>query len=236
MSENKDQSTGQVPHHLGVILDGNRRWAKEQGKPSLEGHKAGAENFKEIALGAFERGVKYLSAYVFSMENWSRTEEEVGYLMNLVTKAVEDYLDEFHEHGVKIMILGRSEGVRQKVLDSITKAEQKTAQNARGTLALCFNYGGREEIVDAVRELIGKGVEAAKIDSKAITNNLYHPEVPDIDLLIRTSGEHRTSGFMMWRAAYAELYFTDKYWPEFGLQDLDTALADYSQRQRRFGS
>lgn len=232
----KDEPTDNAPTHLGVILDGNRRWAKEKGKPSLEGHRVGGEVFKEIALGAFDRGVKFLSAYVFSVENWSRTEEEVGYLMNLVTKAVENYLDEFHEHGIRIITLGRRDGIRAKILEAIDKAEAKTAKNARGTLALCFNYGGQDEIVYATQELLKQGVKAEEITTEKIAGKLYHPEVPDADLIIRTSGEHRLSGFMLWRAAYAEFYFTDKYWPDFTLEDLDKALKDYAKRQRRFGS
>lgn len=228
--------TAAIPVHLGIILDGNRRWAGAHGKPSVEGHREGAEVFKTVALGAFERGVKYLSAFVFSTENWSRTEDEVGYLMKLVLRAVEKYLDEFHQQGIKIIILGRREGVAKDVLSAIAKAEEKTAGNTKGTLALCFNYGGQEELVDAVKVLITQGTAAEKIDAAALQAALYHPEVPAIDLIIRTSGEQRLSGFMLWRAAYAELLFVNKHWPDFGLDDLDQALAEYQKRNRRFGS
>lgn len=228
--------TADLPQHVGIILDGNRRWAKEQGKLTLEGHKVGAEVFKDISIGAFERGIKYLSAYIFSTENWSRTEEEVGYLMGLVMNAVENYLDEFHQQGIKIVIMGRREGLRSKVLKSIQAAEEKTAENVRGTLALCFNYGGHDEIVHATQQLIEQGVTAKEVTAEKIEANLFAPEVPAADLIIRTSGEHRLSGFMLWRSAYSELHFTDKYWPDFTMDDFDAALADYTQRQRRFGA
>jgi undecaprenyl diphosphate synthase len=222
-----------LPSHVGIILDGNRRWAKAEGLPTLEGHRRGAENFKEIAKHAFDRGVSTVSAYVFSQENWHRTEEEVGYLMNLVIKAVESYLDEFHERGIKIVILGRREGLRKKVVEAITKTEEATKNNTNGTLALCFNYGGREEIADAAAKLAEQGMH---ITVESIGGALYGPEIPDVDLLIRTSGEERISGFMLWRVAYAEMYFSPVMWPAFTTADFDTALGDYASRQRRYGA
>jgi undecaprenyl diphosphate synthase len=221
-----------VPAHVGIILDGNRRWAKQQGLPTLEGHRRGAETFKEVALHAFEKGVGTVSAYVFSTENWQRTEEEVGYLMQLVIKAVDQYLDEFHERGIKVVILGRREGLRKKVLESITYTEEKTASNTNGTLALCFNYGGQEEIADAAKQLAASGTD---ITPKNVSSALYKPEIPNLDFIIRTSGEKRLSGFMLWRSPYAELYFTSTLWPAFTAADLDVALADYASRDRRFG-
>lgn len=221
--------------HVGIILDGNRRWAKARNLPTLEGHRLGAENFKKVVHAAFDRGVSCLSAFIFSTENWSRTDEEVGYLMNLVAKAFEEYLDEFHERGIKIVILGRRQGIRKKVLDVIRRTEEKTKDNSKGILALCFNYGGQQEIADAVETIIDKPHSNKEITPQIIRENLYHPEVPDLDLMIRTSGEMRTSGFMMARAAYAELYFSDKLWPDFTENDLDDALDDYKRRERRFG-
>lgn len=224
-----------IPAHLGLILDGNRRWAKSRGLPTLEGHQQGSEVFREIALAAFDRGVKYLSAYVFSNENWSRTEEEVGYLMKLVMKATEKYLDTFNKADIRIVILGRRDRLDKKVLESIERTEEKTKNNTRGTLALCFNYGGKEELVDAVRKLVAQGVTSREINAEVLAGALYHPEIPPVDFLIRTSGEHRTSGFMLYRANYAELYFTDTYWPDFTTDDLDAALQEYAGRKRRFG-
>lgn len=224
-----------IPEHVGIILDGNRRWAKENNKKSLEGHKRGSEVFKEISIGLFERGVKYVSAYVFSTENWKRTAEEVDYLMRLVVKAVESHLDDYNQKGIKIQILGSRERVKSSVLHALERTEKKTANNTNGTLALCFNYGGKEEIVHAVKSIITDGTHPDSITESTIYNKIYAPEIPDIDLLIRTSGEHRISGFMLWRSSYAEMYFMDTYWPDVTMQDFDTAIKVYSERQRRFG-
>lgn len=225
-----------LPVHVGIILDGNRRWAKSKSLPALQGHRQGMDTLKEVAFHAFDSGVKYLSAFVFSTENWQRTEEEVSYLMDLTVKAVEKYLDEFNDRGVKIVILGSRETIDKKVLAAMERAEEKTQANSSGTLGLCFNYGGKEEIVDAVKKIVSEGIEPDDITDEIIAEHLYGPEIPDVDLLIRTSGETRTSGFMLYRAAYAELLFIDKYWPEFSVQDFDAALAEYTERERRFGA
>jgi len=225
----------QIPRHLGLILDGNRRWAKNRGLPTLDGHQEGAETLKTVALAAFDRGVEYVSAYAFSTENWKRTEDEVGYLMKLFMKAVELHLDTFHEAGIRIVILGRREGLSGSVLKAFDRTEEKTKGNTRGTLALCVNYGGQEELVDAVKQIVASGTAPAEITKETVLGSLYHPEVPGIDLLVRTSGEHRTSGFMLYRSDYAELYFTDVMWPDFNILELDKALTDYARRKRRFG-
>lgn len=224
-----------VPLHLGIIMDGNRRWARQQGRPTLEGHRRGLEVLNQTVKTALERGVKVISAYVFSTENWSRTEKEVNYLMGLAITAVEDYLEELHQEGIRVVVLGRRDGLRQKVLDAIGRAEAKTAANTEATLALCFNYGGHDEIVHAAKQLVNQGRPAESIDTETIRSMLYEPNLPDVDLMIRTSGEQRTSGFMLWRSAYAELYFSDVMWPDFDSHELDKALADYARRQRRFG-
>lgn len=232
MSKPKTQA---IPKHVGIILDGNRRWARAQGLPTLEGHKQGSEVFKEVSLAAFERGVKCLSAYVFSTENWARKEEEVGYLMKLVLKATEKYLNLFHEAGIKVLILGRREGLRADVLNAIKRTEEKTRANSKGILALCFNYGGHQEIADAVAKLIEQGVKAKDVTPELFAGNLYSPEVPPIDLLIRTSGEKRLSGYMLYRSSYAELFFSDKYWPDFRISDLEEAISEFQTRRRRYG-
>ena len=222
-----------VPRHLGIILDGNRRWAKEQGLKTLEGHQKGAEVLREIVYAALDRGVEFISAYVFSTENWQRTQEEVSYLMGLVLKVVDKYLDEFHQKGVKILILGSKEGLDSKTIKALDQTVAKTAGNTKGTVALCFNYGGHQEIVDAAKAL--PETEKANLTPDKFEQYLYSKEVPAVDLVLRTSGEQRTSGFMLWRAAYAELLFIDKYWPDFTVEDLDQALAEYTKRSRRFG-
>ncbi len=221
-----------LPVHLGVILDGNRRWAKANGLPGLEGHRKGSEVFKEISLAAFNKGVKYISAYVWSTENWSRTQDEVKYIMDLVVRVANTQLDEFHQKGIKILVLGSRDKLNPKVLKAAEKVETKTQDNKAGTLALCFNYGGRQEIVEAAKAAVTAGEE---LSVETIAAHLYAPEVPDIDLIIRTSGEHRISGYMLWRASYSELYFSDKFWPDFTVEDLYVALEDFSSRQRRFG-
>ncbi len=224
-----------VPRHLGLILDGNRRWAEQNGVPTLEGHRQGAEAFREVALAAFDRGIEYVSAYAFSTENWQRTEEEVGYLMRLFIKAVEKHLDTFHKAGVRIVMLGRLDELPNDVHKALEKTELKTRDNTRGTLAICVNYGGKPELVDAVKQLVTTGVAAKDVTSEMLEKVLYHPEVPGVDLLIRTSGEQRTSGYMLFRSDYAELYFTEIMWPDFDESELDKALIEYTSRKRRFG-
>jgi undecaprenyl diphosphate synthase len=224
-----------LPNHVGIILDGNRRWAKAAGKKTLEGHRKGSEVFKEISVGLFDRGVKYVTAYVFSKENWKRTTEEVDYLMRLVIKAVELHLEDFNKKGIRIKIIGLKDNLETAVQNAIQRTETKTANNTAGTLTLCFNYGGRQEIVDACKQIVSRGIAAEDITEELLTDTIYAPEIPDVDLLIRTSGEHRTSGFMMWRTAYAELLFIDTLWPDISMTDMDNALQEYAVRQRRFG-
>jgi undecaprenyl diphosphate synthase len=227
--------SGSVPTHVGIILDGNRRWAKAHGLKTVDGHKEGAETFKKISLAAFDRGVQYLTAFVFSTENWYRAKDEVSFLMKLIVRAVELHLDEFHKKNIKIVVVGSRDHVPDAALKAIERTEAKTAGNTGGVLGLCFNYGGKPELVDAIRTIVASGVGPHEVDDELIDSYLYRPEIPSMDLMIRTSGEHRTSGFMMWRADYAELYFSDKLWPDFTVDDFDAALNDYASRQRRFG-
>lgn len=224
-----------VPVHIGLILDGNRRWAKAQGLPTLEGHRVGYGNLKQIGKHAIKRGVKYISAYIFSTENWNRSKDEVKYLMDLALWLASNELNEIHKDEIRVRFLGRLDGLSNKMIKAIHKAEELTKNNRKGTLALCFNYGGQQEIVDAAQQLLDKAKGAREVTVEKFASLLYAPEVPPIDLIIRTSGEQRISNFMLWRAAYAELYFTYKHWPDFTPKDLDEALAEYAQRQRRFG-
>lgn len=224
-----------IPAHLGLILDGNRRWARAQGLPTLMGHKAGYDNFKAISRHAFASGVKYVSAYVFSTENWDRSTEEVGYLMNLIREMVKQFGAELAKEGVRFVWLGSRTEVPPDILTSIDSLEKQTAHLTDKTLCMCFNYGGHREIVEAIHRATSSGIDMSKIDEKTFATFLYHPEVPPVDYIIRTSGEMRISGYMLWRASYAELYFTDKHWPAFTKEDLDAALAEYASRQRRFG-
>jgi undecaprenyl diphosphate synthase len=230
------ESSAALPHHIGIILDGNRRWAKEKNLPTFEGHRQGAETLKTITYAAFDRGIKFVSAFVFSTENWNREKTEVTYLMRLTMSLIKRDLKELHCRGVRIVWLGSKDRVSEKLIKAFEDAEETTKNNTAGTLAFCFNYGGQLEIVDTVKKIIKSGIEAQDITSDVISGELYHPEVPPVDLLVRTSGEHRISNFMLWRSAYSELFFTDVLWPSFSTDDLDEALAHYASRQRRFGS
>ena len=225
-----------IPKHIGLILDGNRRWARENGLPQLEGHRAGYENLKTIADIAFDSGVEYLSAYIFSTENWNRSKEEVAYLMNLLPIVFSKYLKDFIKKGIRIRWLGTYDKLSQREIDLIENALEKTKDLSRGNLCFCFNYGGWTELQDAVRQIVAADIDVEDISIDTIRQNIYDPKVPDVDLIIRTSGEQRLSNFMLWRAAYSELYFTDKYWPAFTGEDLQDALKEFENRQRRFGT
>lgn len=223
-----------VPVHLGLILDGNRRWAREHGLPTLEGHRRGYSNLKDIGKEAVNRGVKYISAYIFSTENWHRAPAEVKYLMDLAYHLIKDDLDELNREGIRVKWLGTTEGLRDKLVRAIRHAEETTKDNVRGTLCLCFNYGGHQEIADAAQALVDAG--ETTITVQKLADHLYGgPEIPPVDLVIRTSGEQRLSNFMLWRSAYAEFRFIDKHWPAFTRDDLAEALDDYASRGRRFG-
>lgn len=224
-----------IPQHVGYIVDGNRRWAKMHGIPAYEGHLAGYNAIHEIAVATFESGVKYMSAYIFSTENWKRSEDEVGKLMGLVLRLLTSDLPIFDKHNIKLKILGSRDRVSERILKAIDDAEARTADNTAGTLAICFNYGGQLEIAEACKKIVQSGVEADAITPELIEQNLYAPEVPPIDIVVRSSGEQRLSNFMLWRAAYSELMFIDKPWPDMTKDDVTAILEEYSRRGRRFG-
>lgn len=224
-----------IPRHLGLILDGNRRWAKSKGLPTLEGHRQGYENLKDISRQAFNIGVQYVSAYIFSTENWNRTKEEVDYLMKLAMKIATKDARELIKENIKIIVLGIEDKVSPQLIKAWREAEEDSKNNTGGTLALCFNYGGLREITDAVKKIVQSGKPADEINEQTISDNLYHPELPPVDFMIRTSGEMRTSNFMLWRLAYSELYFTPVHWPAFDKTELLKALEEYASRNRRFG-
>lgn len=224
-----------IPRHVGYIVDGNRRWAKQHGLPTYEGHLAGYNAIKEIAKATFDAGVEYMSAYVFSTENWKRSQDEVGRLMGLVLRLLSDDLPEFHKHNIRLKILGSRTGVDQKIIDAIDHAEKETANNTAGTLALCFNYGGQLEIAEACKKLVEQDVAAEEITPERIAEHLYSPEIPPIDIIVRTSGEQRLSNFMLWRAAYSELLFLEKAWPDMAVEDVVMIIQEFTQRNRRFG-
>jgi undecaprenyl diphosphate synthase len=224
-----------VPAHIGYILDGNRRWAKEHGLPQYEGHLAGYNAVQEVTRASFEAGVRYVSVYAFSTENWKRTEKEVSKLMGLLLRTLVADLPTFQENNIRLRVLGSRAGVSEKILTAIDKAESETASNTGGDFAICFNYGGEIEIVEAVKKIVQSGVQPEDVTPALIAENLYSPDIPPCDLIVRTSGEERLSGFMLWRAAYSELLFLDKNWPEMTKADVVSILETYAQRHRRFG-
>jgi len=224
-----------VPRHVAIIMDGNRRWARERGLPDGRGHSAGVEAIRPIVEHSVEIGVEILTIYAFSRENWSRTSDEVSLLMGLLESAIRDETPRLAKQGVRVRVLGRidelSEGTRTAIDDGI----RATAHGARMTLNVAFNYSSRTEIVDAVRGLIAEGADPAAVTEEAVTARLYTAGLPDPDLLIRTGGDQRISNFLLWQAAYAELYFCDRFWPDFDRAAYAEALADFAQRARRFG-
>ena len=224
-----------IPKHIGYVVDGNRRWAKTHGIPTYEGHLAGYNAIQEVARASFDAGVEYVSAYIFSTENWKRSEDEVSKLMGLVLRLLTSDLHIFEENNVRLKILGSREGVSEKILKAIDESEAKTAGNTRGTLAICFNYGGQLEIADACKKIVQSGVAVTEITPELIGQNLYAPEIPPIDMLVRTSGEQRLSNFMLWRAAYSELLFLEKLWPDMTKEDVSDILEEYTRRDRRIG-
>ena len=230
-----DDSTPVIPRHIGYIVDGNRRWAKQHGLPTYEGHLAGYNNLKDVLIETSRQGVQYVSAYVFSTENWKRSADEVRRIMSLVLKVLTADLPLFNEYNVRLKVIGTREGLNPKILKAIDNAEKVTAQNTGGELAVCFNYGGQLEIVDAVKKIMASGVSADEVTEELIAQNLYAPEVPPIDLIVRTSGEQRLSNFMLWRAAYSEFMFIDKNWPDMTKEDVVSIIKEYTKRQRRFG-
>lgn len=224
------------PRHVAIIADGNRRWARERGLPVLAGHVQGIEAIRPIVRRARDRGVETLSVYTFSTENWTRPDEEVSGLFGLIDGAVRQYTDELIEEGVRVRVIGRLHQAPADVQRSIRAAEDRTRGGDRLTLNICFNYSGRAEIVDAARALIAARVDPTGLDEHHFAEHLYTAGQPDVDLLIRTGGDQRTSNFLLWQAAYAELVFCDKFWPDFTDADFDEALAEFVRRERRFGA
>ena len=236
MSFLSDLDRSRIPQHVAIVMDGNGRWAAERGLPRTEGHEAGERALFDVVEGAIEAGVRYLTVYAFSTENWRRPSSEVRFLMNFNRKVLRRRRDDMHERGVRIVFLGRRDWrLPRSVLQEMEEAERVTRNNQRLVLGVAFNYGGRAEIVDAVRALVAEGTPASKIDERAIRRHLYDPEMPDPDLVLRTSGEHRISNFLLWELAYSELVFSDVLWPDFRRGHLVEAIAEYQRRDRRFG-
>lgn len=227
--------TNSAPKHIGYIVDGNRRWAKQHGLPAYEGHMAGYNAISDVALASFDAGVEYVSAYIFSTENWKRSQDEVRRLMSLVLKLLTTDVALLEKHDIKLRVIGSANNVSLKILKAIEVAEERTKNNTHGTLVLCFNYGGQQEIADACKKIVLSGVAAEEITPELVAQNIYAPEIPPVDLVVRTSGEQRLSNFMLWRAAYSEFLFLEKSWPDMTKEDVTSILEEYSRRDRRIG-
>ncbi|MFZ4519071.1 MAG: polyprenyl diphosphate synthase [Microthrixaceae bacterium] len=225
-----------MPVHVAIVMDGNGRWAQRRGLPRTDGHAAGEEALLDTVWGALDAGVRWLTVYAFSTENWKRPVDEVRFLMNFNDRLLVGRRDELHAKNVKVQFLGRRDWrVPRRVLRRIEETERLTADNTAMTFSMAFNYGGRAELVDAVRAIVREGVPADKVDEKTIRRHLYDPSMPDPELVIRTSAEYRISNFLLWELAYSELVFTDVLWPDFRRGDLYEAIDEFQRRDRRFG-
>lgn len=224
-----------IPQHVGFIIDGNRRWAKKHGLPAYEGHLAGYNALKDVVVGMADAGVKYISLYTFSTENWNRAKEEVSNIMALMMRLFKTDLHLLLENDLRLVVLGSRERLPKRMCDAIDSVEKQTAHCKKSTIAVCFNYGGKQEVVTAVKKIIEQKISADDVTSELISQNLYQPQVPEVDLIVRTSGEKRLSNFMLWRSPYSELLFLDKLWPDMKKGDVTDILNEYSKRHRRFG-
>lgn len=232
---NESKEFAKIPTHVAMIMDGNGRWAKSRGLPRMAGHRAGTENLRRVITTTVEFGIKYLTIYAFSTENWSRPEDEVQGLLQIVADVIDRELKELHEQGVQLRHIGRLEKLPENLRIKVQKAMEMTKNNDRLVLNIAFNYGGRDELVYAFSRMIADGVQPDQVSEELIGKYLYTAGVPDPDMIIRTSGEFRTSNFLLWQAAYAEWYITPTYWPDFDKEEYRKALIAFNQRDRRFG-
>ncbi|MCJ7624661.1 MAG: isoprenyl transferase [Anaerolineaceae bacterium] len=231
----EELSIYKAPTHIAIIMDGNGRWAEKRNLPRLAGHRAGTENLREVISACVEFDVKYLTLYSFSTENWGRPKEEIEGLMRILGEVIERELDKLHKEGVQLQHIGHLEGLSSRLRKMILDAIEMTRNNSKLVLSLAFNYGGRDEIICAVREIVRDGVKPEDITEELIARYLFTAGVPDPDLVIRTSGEMRTSNFLIWQSSYAEWYVTPTLWPDFDKEELRKALTAYGQRDRRYG-
>jgi undecaprenyl diphosphate synthase len=229
-------SAEQIPRHVAIIMDGNGRWANQRGLPRLLGHRAGTESVRTLLETSVELGIRYLTIYAFSTENWSRPEDEVQGLFEIMAEVIRTETEDLQRNGVRVHHVGRSEGLPASLARAIQEATARTRGNDRLILNVAFNYGGRAELVDAIRRIIHDGVSADAVDDGLISRYLYTGGQPDPDLIIRTAGEMRLSNFLLWQSAYAEYYSTPTFWPDFDREELRRALYSYARRQRKFGS
>jgi undecaprenyl diphosphate synthase len=228
-------SRGDVPRAVAIIMDGSGRWAEQQGVPIAEGHRAGARAVRRTVEAAIDLGLESLAVYAFSTENWTRPPDEVEALMEIFAETIEREMPDLAAQGVRVRFIGRRDRAPDSLRAQMEELEETTAANTRLKLWVAFDYGGRAELVDAARRLVEAGLDPEEVDEEALAARLYEPEMPDPDIVIRTSGELRISNFLLWQLAYAELVFVDTLWPDFGARELEGALEAYARRRRRFG-
>jgi undecaprenyl diphosphate synthase len=228
-------SSIRIPKHVAIIMDGNGRWAAQRSLPRLAGHDAGTENIRRITFKAGELGIKYLTLWAFSTENWKRPTEEVQGIMRILASAIESETEELHRQGAQLRHIGDLQALDPTLQQAVRDAIALTANNTNLVLTLAFNYGGRQELLHAMRRIVEDGIAPESLDEETVDRYLFTHGIPDPDLIIRTSGEYRTSNFLIWQAAFAELYFSPVFWPDFGPDELAEAVSDYGRRERRFG-
>jgi undecaprenyl diphosphate synthase len=229
------EKPNRVPTHIAIIMDGNGRWAAARSLPRLAGHRAGTENLRRVIRACVEFGIQYLTIYAFSTENWGRPKDEVDGLMQIVEDVIDRELTELDKEGVQLRHIGRLEHLNPSLRNKVLQAIERTKHNTRLNLNIAFNYGGRDEIVCAIRAMLKDGIKPEEVTETLISGYMFTAGIPDPDLIVRTSGEMRISNFLIWQGAYSEWYVTNSYWPDFDKEELRKALADYSQRERRFG-
>jgi undecaprenyl diphosphate synthase len=234
-SKHSKNSASNVPYHVAIIMDGNGRWAVSRGLDVSDGHQAGFENLQRVVADFAERGVRYLTMFAFSTENWDRPESEVNGILELAIAVIAHETEQLHENGVRIKHLGRIEKLSMELREELERAVDLTTKNTGLTLGIAFDYGGRAEIVDAVKNLLTEGVTPKDINEEMFAEYLYTSDMPEVDLMIRTGGDYRISNFLLWQTAYSEFYFTDVLWPDFHGEHIDRAFESFSERQRRFG-
>ncbi|MBW6465267.1 MAG: isoprenyl transferase [Brevefilum sp.] len=233
--EDSTQNVPDVPRHIAIIMDGNGRWAKARGLPRIAGHQAGTENLRTIIRASAKLGIQYLTFYAFSTENWSRPKAEVTGLMRILSDVIDREMAELHKEGARLVHIGHLDGLSQALQDKVRQAMDLTKDNQRITIVLAFNYGGRDEIIHAIKRMLADQIDPDAVDEALVGNYMFTSEIPDPDLVIRTSGEQRTSNFLTWQSVYSEWYFPQVYWPDFSEEELRKAIEVYAQRDRRFG-
>jgi len=224
-----------IPRHVAIIMDGNGRWAKQRGLPRLAGHRAGAENLRAIIRASAEFGIQYLTLYAFSTENWSRPRAEIDGLMRILSDVIDREMGELHKEGARLVHIGHLDGLSNVLQNKVRQAIEMTKDNQRITIVLAFNYGGRDEIITGIKQMLVDGVDPEIVDANLVSQYMFTKDLPDPDLVIRTSGEQRTSNFLTWQTVYSEWYFSPVYWPDFDKEELRKAIEDYNKRNRRFG-